>query len=70
MAMVGSALSTVIKAAIASIPENERSHDAIWDAIGDALVTFIQTNATVAVISVSGVTTGIGVSGPGAGTIS
>jgi len=41
-----------------------------WKQFGDALVTYLTTNTVVAVASVSGVTTGGGVSGPGSGTIS
>ncbi len=43
---------------------------ALADAVAAAVVSHIQTAAVVAVTSVSGVTTGVGVSGPGAGTIS
>lgn len=46
----------------------------LWKAIAGAIVLHIQTNAvvqsTVAVASVSGVTTGPGASGPGTGTAS
>jgi hypothetical protein len=38
-------------------------------ALANALFTILTTQATVAVTSVSGVTTGGGVSGPGTGTI-
>ena len=40
------------------------------NAIATAVVVHIQSNAIVNVVSVSGVTTGGGVSGPGTGTIS
>ncbi len=42
----------------------------LTDAIAKAVIDHIVANATVNVISVSGVTTGPGVSGPGTGTIS
>ena len=70
MAMTGAGLAAAVKAAVAAIAPEDRDHDAVWNAVGDAIVTFIQTNAVVTVASVSGVTTGAGVSGPGAGTIS
>ena len=69
MPMVGSGLAAAVKAAVAAIPEADRDHDAVWNAIGDAIVTYIQANANVVVASVSGETTGGGVSGPGTGTI-
>lgn len=69
MPMTGPGLATAVKNAIAAIPQDERTHDAIWDAIGAAIVSFIQANAVVTVASVSGVTTGPGVSGPGTGTV-
>lgn len=69
MSMLGSGLATAVKSAIAAIP-NPKDHDAVWNAIGDAIVNYIIANAhvTVAVTSVSGVTTGAGVSGAGTGT--
>lgn len=70
MPMSANVLSAAIQAAIASIPEDGRNHDAVWDAIASAIITHIQTTAVVTVASVSGVTPGIGVSGPGVGTIS
>lgn len=69
MPMTGAGLAAAVKAAVASIPEADRDHDAVWNAVGDAIVTFIQSNAVVTIASVSGVTTGPGVSGPGVGTI-
>jgi hypothetical protein len=68
--MTGSGLAAAVKSAVAAIPAANRDHDTVWNAIGDAIVTFIQANAVVTVASVSGVTTGPGVSGPGTGTIS
>lgn len=70
--MTGEGLASAIKTAIAEVPEGGRDFDAMWNAIATAIVTYIQTNAVVssnvAVTSVSGVTTGAGVSGPGTGT--
>lgn len=71
MAMNGGALGSQIKTAIEAafgVELPESSGDA-WDAIGNAIVAHIQANAQVVVASVSGVTTGGGVSGPGTGTI-
>lgn len=70
MAMTGSGLAALIKSTLDAIDPSERDHDAVWNGIGDAIVAYIQANATVTVISVSGVTTGAGVSGAGTGTIS
>lgn len=69
MPLLGSGLASAVKTAVAAIPQDERTHDAVWNAIGDAIVTYITTNAVVVVASVSGVTTGGGTSGPGTGTI-
>lgn len=49
-----------------SIPAESQ---AVWQAVCDAIVAHIVSNAQVVVTSVSGVTTGPGVSGPGVGTI-
>lgn len=68
--MTGAGLASQVKSAIQAIDPEDRDFDAVWNAIGDAIITFIQANATVTVTSVSGVTTGAGVSGPGTGTIS
>lgn len=43
--------------------------DRVLQAISEAIVEHVTGNAVVIVTSVSGVTTGPGVSGPGAGTI-
>lgn len=67
--MAGSGLAAAVKAAVAAIPEADRDHDAVWDAVGDAIINYIKANAAVVVTSVSGVTTGAGVSGPGTGTL-
>lgn len=72
MAMTGAGLATAIKNAIEAVSEENRDYDAMWSAIAGAIVSYIQANAqvatTVTVTSVNGVTTGGGVSGPGAGT--
>lgn len=75
MAMNGDILGQQIIAAIdgelASQPTaNAVQREAIWKAVGRAIVLHIQTSGavTVTVASVSGVTVGPGVSGPGAGT--
>ncbi len=75
MPMSGSVLSAAIKAALSAegfelgnAPQTEK----FVDVIAEQVVNHIQTQAlvttTVAVASVSGVTTGPGVSGPGTGT--
>jgi hypothetical protein len=51
-------------------PSDSSVQDKFADAVADAVVSYLVTNTVVAVTSVSGVTTGPGVSGPGAGTIS
>ena len=69
--VLGDAIKAAIDAAVASTPSaSEAQRAAVWRAIGTAIVSHIQTQGTVvvAVTSVSGVTTGVGVSGPGAGT--
>lgn len=69
MAMSGSGLSSEIRSAIAALAD-PKDHNAIWDAIGAAIINHIKNNASVAVTvtSVTGVTTGTGVSGAGSGT--
>lgn len=78
MPMVGAALGVLMKskvdAAVAGLAspigqQNPAMRDAIYRALGEAIVEYIQTNATVAVASVSGVTPGGGVSGPGTGVV-
>ena len=79
MALSSSRLSTAIKTLWTANPNSGLSNPltagqsamltALCDAIAQALVTEITTNGTVVVTSVSGVTTGGGVSGPGTGTI-
>lgn len=68
MAMNGSALGTQIATALGVAADPVAV--AAWQSIANAIVTHITTNAVVTVASVSGVTPGPGVSGPGAGTVS
>lgn len=71
MAMVGNDMGDAIKAAIDGVSD-KTDRSALFRAIGTAIVTYIQGHAqvasTVVVTNVSGVTTGPGTSGPGAGT--
>lgn len=67
MALNGTALGNAIAA---QMGVTEPTAVASWQAFGVALVTYLTNNTVVSVASVSGVTTGGGVSGPGAGTIS
>ena len=73
MAMNGTTLGNEIAAALATLSDSDKGDlSKCWGKIATAIVTHIQTNAVistnVAVTSVSGVTVGAGVSGPGAGT--
>lgn len=75
MALSGTLLGDQIRAAIDAAMASHATADAtqrqaIWRAIGTAIVAHITTNAVVSVnvASVSGVTVGVGVSGPGLGT--
>jgi hypothetical protein len=72
--VLGPLLKSKIDLAIAGLddPNNITSsdRDAIMEAMADAIITHIKTAGVVSVVSVSGVTTGAGVSGPGTGTIS
>lgn len=77
MALSSSRLATALKAKVAS--KNDQfeasigdSMDWLFDAIAEAVVeeilAYAQVTSTVTVVSVSGVTTGPGVSGPGTGS--
>jgi hypothetical protein len=77
MAMIGSALGDAMKskvdAYIATLTDpNDLNRDTLFQEMGEAIVDYITTNAvistSVTVTSVTGVTTGLGVSGPGTGT--
>lgn len=68
--LLGNQIVAAIDAAVASNPTaNAAQRNAIWQAIGTAIVAHITANAVVnvTVASVSGVTPGVGVSGPGVG---
>lgn len=71
MAMTGLGMKSAVKAAWESATGQPMpaAAESVWLAVCGAIVTYIQTNAQVAVVSVSGVTTGPGVSGPGTGTV-
>lgn len=70
MAMNGDVLGLAIKAAVqAAAAADPSDRDAMFKAMGNAIVEHIRTYAQVTVTSVTGVTTGAGVSGPGAGTV-
>ena len=71
--ILGAEIVTAMDAVLASEPvASESQRASMWAAIGNAIVAHITANAvvstTVAVVSVSGVTTGVATSGPGAGT--
>lgn len=69
--ILGDAIRTAVEAAVQSTREaGDAQRTAIWRAVGNAIVHHITTFAVVNVTvpSVSGVTPGVGVSGPGAGS--
>lgn len=72
MAMNSTVLSALIKTKVEAATgyAMPAMSQVVWTAIAEAIIEHIQTAAqvTVAVTSVSGVTTGVGVSGPGTGT--
>lgn len=68
LAGTGDILGDAIRAAIDATPD-KTDRSAIFRAIGNAIVAHIIANGVVAVASVTGVTPGGGVSGPGTGTI-
>lgn len=75
MALSAAALSSAMKSALDAAfgglaAEEDGNRAKLCDAIAGAVVDHIKANAVVSVTSVSGVTTGGGVSGPGSGTIS
>jgi len=69
MALNGNTLGDAMLAAIDAVGD-KTNRQALFRALGAAIVTHIQTQGTVTVTvtSVSGVTVGAGVSGPGAGS--
>lgn len=72
MALNGTVLKTLIKAKVEAATGNPMPavSEEVWGAVAEAIVEHIVTSGqvTVAVVSVSGVVTGPGVSGPGTGT--
>lgn len=68
MALSGALLGAAIKSAVDAVAD-KTDRDDLFEAMGNAIVAHIRDNAQVVVTSVSGVTTGVGVSGPGTGTI-
>lgn len=67
---LGDLIMTQVDLAVAATPQaGPAQRQAVFRAIGAAIVTHITTQGTVVVTSVSGVTTGPGTSGPGTGTI-
>jgi hypothetical protein len=73
--MMGAAMIAATDAYIAGLADPKQdnySRQAMYEALADAIIKHIQSNAlvstTVTVASVSGVTPGAGVSGPGTGT--
>lgn len=71
MAMNGDVLGDAIKVAVdAAAAGDPTDRQALFRAIANAIVTHITATAIVTVPSVSAVTPGVGVSGPGVGTIS
>ncbi len=70
MALSAAVLAELIKAKSAAKQADPTAPEGWFiDVISEAIVEHITTQAQVVVASVSGVTTGPGVSGPGAGTI-
>jgi hypothetical protein len=76
MAMIGSALGDAMKAKvdayIATLTDtSDLNRDTLFQEMGKAIVEYITANAVIStnvtVTSVTGVTTGPGVSGPGTG---
>lgn len=68
MALNANTLGDAMKAAVDAVVD-KTDRTAVFRALASAIVTHLTTNAVVNVTSVSGVTTGAGVSGPGTGTI-
>ncbi len=68
----GSALGTTIRSAIDSLSdEDKKDRTKLFDEMGKAIIAHLIANGTgaIAVVSVSGVTTGGGVSGSGLGNL-
>ncbi len=68
----GSALGSLIKSSIDSLSDEDKAdRDKTFDEMGKAIIAHLIANGVgaIAVVSVSGVTTGPGVSGPGTGNL-
>lgn len=66
----GNTLGTAIADAIDGLTESQlQDKEVIWQTISNVIVAHIVANTVVNVTSVTGVTTGAGVSGPGTGTV-
>lgn len=68
MALNGNNLSTAVRAAIAGVSDKS-DHAAVWDAIGQAIVTYLVANTVVNVV-VATTGTASAQTGTGTGTIS
>ncbi len=68
--ILGAALMSAVNDAIALHPQaGDAQRAEIWKKIGNAIVTHVRlASVTVTVASVSGVTPGVGISGPGTGS--
>ena len=63
MAMVGNTLGSEIKTAVDALSSNDKlDMEKVWQAVGGAIVTHIQTNSVVSTITTcpAGAGTGIG----------
>lgn len=71
MALNGNALGDAIRVAIDALSDEQKASDreAIYRAMGTAIVSYLVVNTQVIVTNVTGVTTGGSTSGPGTGTI-
>lgn len=69
--ILGDAIRASVDAAVAGLDPSDSAalREAVFRAIGAAVVAHVVANAQVIVVSVSGVTPGGGVSGPGTGTV-
>lgn len=72
LAGTGATLGSLIKSNIDALTdEQKKDRDELFRAMGEAIIAHILANGTgaVAVVSVAGVTTGAGTSGPGTGNL-
>ncbi len=68
----GPVLGVAIKGAIDSLTDEQKANrDELFRAMGEAIISHLLANGTaaVSVVSVTGVTVGAGVSGPGIGDL-